>query len=71
MQSKFRIDAMDCPTEEGIIRNRLGRITEVQKVEFDLMNRILTVDHSFDDAAPIVKALTEVGMKPAEDCEGM
>ncbi len=69
MQSKFRIDAMDCPTEEGIIRNRLGRITEVQKVEFDLMNRILTVDHSFHDVAPIVKALTEVGMKPAEDCE--
>jgi Zn2+/Cd2+-exporting ATPase len=69
MQSKFRIDAMDCPTEEGIIRSRLGRITEVQKVEFDLMNRILTVDHSFDDAAPIVKALTEVGMKPVEGCE--
>jgi Zn2+/Cd2+-exporting ATPase len=69
MQSKFRIDAMDCPTEEGIIRNRLGKVAEVQNIEFDLMNRILTVDHAFPDDAPIVKALTEVGMKPAADCE--
>lgn len=69
MQSKFRIDAMDCPTEEGIIRNRLSKVAEVQYIEFDLMNRILTVDHAFSDDAPIVKALTEVGMKPAADCE--
>jgi Cd2+/Zn2+-exporting ATPase len=69
MQSKFLIDAMDCPTEEGIIRNRLGKVTEIQHIEFDLMNRILTVDHDFSDDAPIVKALTEVGMKPAANCE--
>ncbi len=69
MQSKFRIDAMDCPTEEGIIRNRLGKVPEISNIEFDLMNRILTVDHSFSDDAPISKALTEVGMKPAADCE--
>lgn len=69
MQSKFRIDAMDCPTEEGIIRNRLGKVPEVNNIEFDLMNRILTVDHVFSDDRPLVKALTEVGMKPAADCE--
>lgn len=69
MQSKFRIDAMDCPTEEGIIRNRLGKVSEIQNIEFDLMGRILTVDHSFADDEPIVKALTEVGMKPAANCE--
>jgi Zn2+/Cd2+-exporting ATPase len=69
VQSKFRIDAMDCPTEEGIIRNRLGKVPEVNNIEFDLMNRILTVDHVFSDDRPLVKALTEVGMKPAADCE--
>lgn len=69
MQSKFRIDAMDCPTEEGIIRNRLGKVSEIQNIEFDLMNRILTVDHSFASDEPIIKALTEIGMKPAADCE--
>lgn len=69
MQSKFRIDAMDCPTEEGIIRNRLGKVSEIQNIEFDLMNRILTVDHSFATDEPIIKALTEVGMKPAAECE--
>lgn len=69
MQSKFRIDAMDCPTEEGIIRNRLGRIPEVQQIEFDLMNRTLTVDHSFVNEDPILKALSEVGMKPNNQCE--
>lgn len=69
MESKFRIDAMDCPTEEGIIRNRLGKVPEIGNIEFDLMNRILTVNHSFSDEAPIVRALTEVGMKPATNCE--
>jgi len=68
-KSKFRIDAMDCPTEEGIIRNRLRKIAEIQRIEFDLMNRVLTVVHEFPDETPIVKALTEVGMKPAVDCE--
>ncbi|MCW5940248.1 MAG: heavy metal translocating P-type ATPase [Fimbriimonadaceae bacterium] len=60
---------MDCPTEEGIIRNRLGKVPEIGNIEFDLMNRILTVNHSFSDEAPIVRALTEVGMKPATNCE--
>lgn len=60
---------MDCPTEEGIIRSRFKKVPEVQSVDFDLMNRILTVDHSFVDDQPIIKALTEVGMKPSEDCE--
>jgi len=60
---------MDCPTEEGIIRNRLRKIAEIQRIEFDLMNRVLTVVHEFPDETPIVKALTEVGMKPAVDCE--
>jgi len=69
IQSKFRIDAMDCPTEEAVIRNRLSRVKEIHRVEFDLMNRILTVDHTFSSERPIVEALTEVGMKPANNCE--
>lgn len=61
---QFRIEGMDCPVEEQVIRNKLGRMPEVTNLGFDLMNRMLTVDHTFADGEPLRKALTEVGMKP-------
>lgn len=63
---QFIIDAMDCPTEEQIIRNRFKSIKEVETLEFDLMNRRLTVGHSFGEDGPIRKVLKEIGMAPAE-----
>jgi hypothetical protein len=40
-----RIDAMDCPTEEALIRKQLSAMPEVWHLELDLLNRILTVHH--------------------------
>lgn len=42
-ETRLYIGKMDCATEEQIINNRLGRIKEVDKLEFDLMNRVRTV----------------------------
>lgn len=63
---QFVIEALDCPTEEQIIRNRFNGIKEVESLEFDLMNRRLTVAHSFGEAGPIRKVLVDIGMAPSE-----
>lgn len=43
--SSFRIMQMDCPTEETLIRKKLGGMREVAALEFNLMQRMLTVEH--------------------------
>ena len=37
--AEYRIGNMDCPTEETLIRARLGKIEGVVKLEFNLMQR--------------------------------
>lgn len=64
MKSVFYIGKMDCATEEQIIHNRLGRIKEIDELEFDLMNRVLTVNHRLDDELVLMDALNSIGMRP-------
>lgn len=59
----YRIENMDCPTEEALIRDRLGKVSGVAKLEFNLMQRVLTVDHTLPSAEPIEQALAAIGMK--------
>ncbi|MFO0857886.1 MAG: heavy metal translocating P-type ATPase [Phycisphaerales bacterium] len=63
--SSFVIPAMDCPTEESLIRHRLGKVAGIAEMQFDLMQRRLTVVHDFTDEAAIVAALDDIGMSPA------
>ncbi|MCH7903515.1 MAG: cadmium-translocating P-type ATPase [Armatimonadetes bacterium] len=65
--TKYSIQQMDCPTEEQIIRNRLKTIDGVGELEFDLVNRILTVEHSLGKDHTILAALKSVGMGPADE----
>ena len=44
--SRLRIDQMDCPTEEALIRKRLDGMPGVHGLEVDLVRRVLTVDHA-------------------------
>lgn len=39
----MRIMQMDCPTEEALIRKKLGSMATVKSLEFNLMQRVLTV----------------------------
>ena len=64
--NEYTITQMDCPTEEQIIRNRLGRVKGVRALEFDLMQRRLRVEHEFESDKPIRDALRSVGMDPSE-----
>ena len=62
----FRIEKMDCPTEEGLIRKRLGNLPGVAGLDFNLMQRKLTVNHSLPSTEPIVRALWDIGLPPSE-----
>ena len=61
--SRLRIAQMDCPTEEALIRKRLGGMVEVQALEFNLMQRVLTVVHPDDTLPAIQAAIRELGME--------
>ncbi|WP_259373263.1 heavy metal translocating P-type ATPase [Azohydromonas caseinilytica] len=56
------ITNMDCPTEEALIRKRLGKVSGVDRLDFDLMNRRLAVQHRLPDTTPVLSALREIGM---------
>lgn len=58
----YQIDNMDCSSEEAQIRGRLGKLTGVRDLSFDLKQRKLTVEHDVDALAAIEAALREIGM---------
>jgi len=60
----LRIDQMDCATEEGLLRQALGRIPGVIQLDFNLMRRSLRIEHNLDDPAPLIAAVRTVGMEP-------
>jgi len=66
----IRIDQMDCPTEEGLLRQALGRIEGVGRLEFNLVQRRLRVEHSLGDPQPILAAVRAVGMDPVVEQAG-
>lgn len=42
----FEIPKMDCPSEENLIRVKLNDLNEIIKLDFDLVNRRLSVYHN-------------------------
>ncbi|WP_231602358.1 heavy metal translocating P-type ATPase [Herbaspirillum chlorophenolicum] len=64
-EAVFFIQKMDCPTEEKLIRERLGQMNGVGALEFNLIQRELTVQHQLPSIAPIVDTLKALDMLPA------
>ena len=60
----YRIINMDCPMEEALIRKRLGNVQGITGLEFNLMQRVLTVDHNLPNTKPIEDALASIDMTP-------
>ena len=60
----YRIMAMDCPAEESLIRKKLGAVPGIASLEFNLMRRILAVNHALPSTESIEAALHSIGMKP-------
>jgi len=60
----YLVQGMDCPTEEHLIRNRLEGMKGIEELNFNLMQRLLTVKHHLTDDASIFNALQELKMGP-------
>ncbi|WP_317203190.1 heavy metal translocating P-type ATPase [Janthinobacterium sp.] len=60
--SKYRIQNMDCPTEERLIRNKLEGMRGIVRLDFNLMSRVLDVHHQLDSQESVTKALAAIGM---------
>ena len=61
--SSLRIEAMDCPTEERLLRDALGKVPAIEALEFNLMQRVLKVRHRFVDLAPLQQLVAQLGMQ--------
>lgn len=64
VRTQMRILQMDCPTEEALIRKKLSGMAEVSGMQFNLMQRVLTVAHRPDGLQAVVKALSTIGFTP-------
>nr|WP_086078153.1 heavy metal translocating P-type ATPase [Bordetella genomosp. 13] len=62
--ARLRIGQMDCPTEETLIRRKLAGMAEVHDLDFNLMQRVLTVVHAEDALDRIMAAIRSLGMTP-------
>ena len=66
VRSEFLIRQMDCPTEEALIRGKLTGMVGVHGLSFNLMQRILTVDHEASALDTIRTAIRSLGFEPED-----
>ena len=59
--TRIRIEQMDCPTEERLIRDALGRLPGVAGLHFNLLQRVLTVSHDEGMLAQVQRAAQTSG----------
>ena len=64
VQTPIRILQMDCPTEEALLRKKLGGMAGVAGMEFNLMQRVLTVTHAPQALEPVFAAVRSLGFTP-------
>jgi Cd2+/Zn2+-exporting ATPase len=60
----YHIVNMDCPTEETLIKKKLGGMPGVTELTFNLMQRVLTVSHTLSSTESIEAVLASIDMKP-------
>ncbi|SIT32674.1 cation-translocating P-type ATPase [Achromobacter sp. MFA1 R4] len=68
--ARLRIGQMDCPTEETLIRKKLAGVDGVHALDFNLMQRVLTVVHADGALDRIVTAIKSLDMTPEALADG-
>ncbi|UJR53033.1 heavy metal translocating P-type ATPase [Dickeya zeae MS1] len=63
-RTPIRIMQMDCPTEETMLRKKLDTLPEVSALEFNLMQRVMTVTHRYDALDTVLAAIRALGFEP-------
>jgi len=61
----YRVEELDCATEENDLRAVLTPLTGVRSLEFDLVGRRVRVRHDLESPAPIEAAIRQLGMRPS------
>lgn len=61
--ARYHVENMDCPTEETLIRNKLGGLPGIVGLDFNLLQRKLTVYHNLTSLEPVEHALAAIGME--------
>jgi len=64
VRTSMRIMQMDCPTEEALIRKKLDGMAAVKSMEFNLMQRVLTIVHAPNTLEPILEEVRSLGFQP-------
>jgi Cd2+/Zn2+-exporting ATPase len=64
VRTPIRIMQMDCPTEEALLRKKLGGTAGVVGMEFNLMQRVLTVTHEPQAMEQILQGVRSLGFTP-------
>ncbi|MDU0458367.1 MAG: heavy metal translocating P-type ATPase, partial [Geobacteraceae bacterium] len=62
-RDQLHIENMDCPTEEALIRGKLKGLPGVTGLEFNLLQRNLTISHTLSSLEPVVDVLKSIGMQ--------
>ncbi|WP_269140108.1 heavy metal translocating P-type ATPase [Pseudothauera rhizosphaerae] len=70
VRTPIRIRQMDCPTEEALLRKKLGGLAGVGGLEFDLMGRVLTVDHRPERLDAVLDAVRSLDFTPEPLADG-
>lgn len=68
-QAHYVIENMDCPTEEALIRGKLGSLPGIVGLDFNLVQRTLTVRHNLPSLTPVEQALSDVGMRAVRQAD--
>ncbi|MGR4067005.1 heavy metal translocating P-type ATPase [Billgrantia sp. C5P2] len=64
---RLRIEAMCCPTEEGLLRRALEDMPGIERLDFDLIGRRLTVHHRDVGEEVIRRRIAATGMTAERD----
>ena len=70
VSTTYRIENMDCPSEEKLIRSHLGAVEGIQDLDFDLAERTLSVKHLAQARAQMEQVLASIGMRAKEQTFG-
>lgn len=63
---RLRIEEMCCPTEEGLLRKALADQPGVTALDFNLMERVLTIHYRDADPEALKQRVRKTGMTPAD-----
>ncbi len=63
--TRFHVPRMDCATEKEVIGRRLAGVAGIKRVDFDLLDRVVIVQHAEEStAAATLAALRDIDMDP-------